>query len=1117
MLAILTAAYRRVRSCLSARGTFAISSGVIVGLYLLVWWQHYITYWGDSALAGSAFSCVAALAMILGCKMTADRTTHSGSSAETLLGRSLAWCKPYADEIGVLYFVIASWTIAIPSLAGTLRQLFGRISLESMVSLSVQFALFLLAAGVLTLVPLFATICLLLTICRHHRDDGGRSNHADPGRSCAPQILLAVAIGLLVGAVLLGPAMGLQALSVGLVFVSSGILLYRILFLSPSSGVATEVVSPDENLTGERHFLKSAGPGKLTVGVLASIGILAFVMGVSLVASVRLIDQLVSASAWLVYGEVALIMAGVSLGLYWSQRRARADVAPSHVIALGSLVLAVFCAALPAVFPGLVRGMLALNSNVSQIWLLLPARLLLAGTILIPLAAMAGGMWGRIVESAGGERRSFLRTSPLVCGVTGVLLGDQAARWVLAPTYGIAMLFVVCVWCLSAIAAISWLQRRTFPATIWTRTTTVLAMSGLVLIPLASGNYRPERAAKLLFSTNVLLANRAGTQAELLPFLDNGRCVSVIEGDRGTYTAWKHRGSQLQIRESGVPKAVISLEPQRCPQFSAEVMQAVMPLTLHDSPRNVLILGLGGQVALRSSLMYPVQTVTCVESDRGLIQLIQETVWSKQGQVSPLDDGRTRLICMDPLLAVLGRAERSDVIIVSPDQSALLRSTPYFSAEFYKQASRQLAVDGIFCQRFQFVDFGAEPVAIAVKTIQSAFADTMVVQTAPGEMLLLGTNSESGLIRAGLLNRLQTPHVRKTLAEVGWDWSMLLTLPAHNHEQLSKVVEESGADSNTAVNGRFAFLLPVELMRWGIKWQEVQNLLASHTGQILQWVGEEGNSPDVLRRLSELAGQQRLMCERPDEYWMYRKVVREQVSRRPRSLIQQVKGEDPKHMFHPDDQRRMDYFAALGEAASARPLVPAEVREVASFASPYDPLISYFLHQEAAELYARSEPRDLPAELDHRLYAVYFSSSADRSVRNVAAAIRLLVEHPEAEPNPARRWDQLSGLMQMLKTRWETRGAVSPKSSRIVLNDIEKSISALEAGFKAMESLSPEVGVTAVEWQARRQVLEKTLERPLRTYRAQLLPHLRRSLKQLHSQAADSTPPAADVKERVVQ
>jgi hypothetical protein len=106
--------------------------------------------------------------------------------------------------------------------------------------------------------------------------------------------------------------------------------------------------------------------------------------------------------------------------------------------------------------------------------------------------------------------------------------------------------------------------------------------------------------------------------------------------------------------------------------------------------------------------------------------------------------------------------------------------------------------------------------------------------------------------------------------------------------------------------------------------------------------------------------------------------------------------------------------------------------------------------------------------LAHRLHAIHFGDPRDRSVRDVVDALTLLVQHPEACPSASERWDHLNCLLQVLKTRWEMRGSVEPKAPRIVLNDLEKSITAVENTFELMDILCAEARMSESDWQLRR-------------------------------------------------
>ncbi|MBW3542668.1 MAG: hypothetical protein KY476_20585, partial [Planctomycetes bacterium] len=756
----------------------------------------------------------------------------------------------------------------------------------------------------------------------------------------------------------------------------------------------------------------------------------------------------------------------------------------------------------------LIDGALLVNAHVAALWLLMPARCLLAGLFAIPSGLIVGTTaCGQSSGEPENDRTPRLRPGGVLAFALGFLAAHLAAQQ-LADAAGIA---AALVWTLVAFAV--WENLRSAKSREWTRHRAVFAALVAILIaagPLLRPHDAAARAGRLLFSTNVFLAKQAGLSRQLLGVLDEGRLTLQREGAHGTLTVWRFRGTQHQIRESGMPRAIVSANPKCCPHYSAEVMPAVLPLVLHESPRKVLLLGLGGGVSLTTTLNFPVLEVTCLEGDAALPALLKDHVWP-DAKLRPLEDDRLRLVIANPAWALGCRGEPVDVIVSCPGASSQLSAAAEFTPGFYERAAERLTADGIFCQRFGAVDYGPAPLQTAAATLRRAFCETALVEIAAGEYALLATNSPKGLVREGVVERLQAPHVRRTLAQVGWDWSMPLNIPVWSHEALSKLAT-GRPGANTPGSGRFAFRLPQEVMRWAPKTEEVAAVLGPHAGRFLEWKGIDGNDPELLRRLAEVTGQRRLMTEKPDQFWAYRKSVKEQITERPQSQIVQVKGE-VRQARHPGDRRRMAYFAALADAVTSRDVTAAQIAAVDDYAQPYDPLVSYFLHQEVAELWARSAERDVTAELEHRLHAIYFSAPEDRSVRNVAEAIELLVEHPEAADDEVQRWDHLNALVQMLKLRWEVRSGSQPKSSRIALNDIDRSLDALEEAMAALDELHAAQAVAETNWPERRRYLERALVRPLRTYRSRLVPyHLKHRREALADGSAghDAEPPAVE-------
>jgi spermidine synthase len=827
-----------------------------------------------------------------------------------------------------------------------------------------------------------------------------------------------------------------------------------------------------------------------------------FTLGALLSGSAHLIHQMVPVSSYIFFVQCGVLLVGLCWGHgFWrGQSQSESATGENGRERVGRHGPCLFVALLSVVLItgyGLsVDGMLTINAYLSSASAVMFIR---AAVTALPFLVVGIG-WGRLTSDT--PRRSFkfadLQPVPLALGYVSAF---RFSGMVDSTTFVISL-----AWLLTLLAGISWLLSHGASLSRQPRRLTTLALLLILLVPPFVEHQGPLHAKRLLFSTAVFSARRAGTSSEFLPVLDEGRHIATVAGERGTYTLWKYRGVQLQLCKDGVPQSVVSTRPEVCPDYTAESIQAVLPLALHEQPHRVLVLGLGGGVPLTTCLAFPIPEVTCAEDDSGLVQLVSEKIWAERTS-NPEIDERLHLLQMPPVLALATGKKTYDVIISNPDRAALLDATSSNTVEFYRLAASRLEEEGLFCQRFGHIDFGPEPLRIVSKTIASAFRDVAAISVAPGETLFLGTNSKQGFVRGKLVERLQKPHVRAALARLGLDWTGLLQLPAYDRQSLLQFVADGSVNVNTASSGLFAFRLPREVIRWGPKGQELHDALAAHSRPMLAWDGIEGNDPTVLRRLAEVAGQQKLIVSCPDRKWVYRKALEDQMKKQRQSLVRQVSmmvGEDE---LHPQDQRRKDYLLALGDAADKESPTLDSINRVEQFSDPYDPLLSFFVHHEAAELHTRASQRDPRTELAHRLHLTYFASPGDRSVRNVADAIMLLVEQPQTVSDPVERFDYVNGLLQVLKSRWDLRTVAKPLSVEVQLNDINKSIAAIELAFAELSILSAETAVAGEDWTARKKYLDKSLLRPLRTYSSRLLPHL---LKQKPKKGDEAEPDKRD-------
>ena len=265
----------------------------------------------------------------------------------------------------------------------------------------------------------------------------------------------------------------------------------------------------------------------------------------------------------------------------------------------------------------------------------------------------------------------------------------------------------------------------------------------------------------------------------------------------------------------------------------------------------------------------------------------------------------------------------------------------------------------------------------------------------------------------------------------------------------------------------------------------------SRRSRLVEWLADARTSKELIRRLEEVASQRSLVRENPDmHWWAYRRILKKQLQDRPRTAIQQVKAVSNKAL-HPEDARRRDYFEALGNAARKQNPTREQVAALEQQLDPYDPLISYFGRQETADVLARNG-EDPARELMYRLHVIYYAPTVDASVRNVATAINALVSHPESIPNDAHRFDALNGMIQTLRVRWEVRQTIREDSSKKVMDDVDQSLLAVEKGVAAMNGLAATTGMPDAEWETRKQVIDRLMVRPLRTYRGELQARLTR-------------------------
>lgn len=1040
----------------SARTAASLTS-VSCGILIACWLQQALAGFGTSLVAQTALSVVVLMATGIGFfTASAIGSQQQSPSRQIMMLVLLQTILAATVLLSALQFA-AGWFMIDSLLDETLPSTFGQLTI--------------LTAGLLTswLLP-FAAVALQLVRPGASTSSGSAENDWR-SRLAIAAVAATVAMAGLSGWTGLSGAAWI-GLSIG--FLST---ILEIGHLLKPQRTTAPLTTDAEN--GHHSFSSTAvsSGDESTRGKGRPIGwILAAAAGILFASLSRISGQLFFAASW----QQALQWSSIILIALYVHRAAagRSDKWSNQAL----IIAAAWSVAIPAAWPLLVRLCLDINAFIPSVVISGTGRAIITVICIAPV----GVLLSLAATFCTGRFSSATGISSSLSVLTSFLTGWLACRWWLTSSIAPSTLVAILAVFFCAVALIRTIRFSSWRSVM--RPLPACSVLAVVTGTLFVGQYNPTLSAKLLFDTAVFVAHQHEARTDTLPFLDEGRCIETAESHHGTLTFWRYRGHQLQIRESGIPHSSVSCDTTICTQPSAESLQAILPMVLHEGPSRLLLLGMRSGAVLQTSIAFPLESIVCVESDPHLIDAVSEQVLT-QITPNPLKDSRVSVEQSEPLLKLRSVPEQADIIIAATDQQGVPQAASVVTAEFLTAASSALRDGGLFCQPLDHADFGPDAFQIIVATWKSVFNEVAAIEIAPGKLLLIGTSSPSGIMRPGIVERLQRPNVRFALAQTGWDWSTPLRLSVYSHQGLSTAFGNTEAAVSDVAGGQLTCLLPWEVMRWGDKYSDTMKQLGP-VAQTLQFtIGEDAYSSEVKNRLAELTEQQELIHEHPDEYWFYRRKVKERLTKTPQSELVQVKGEEPLHELQEEEKRRVDYFKALGAAARQKKPEATDLQAIAEFAAPHDPLISPFLHQELAELAIRNRDSLVEIELRHRLHRIFFAAGSDQAVRNVIAAIEILCDHPDVVSDEARRADLLDSLLQVLHDRWHNRGDTPPGSSRIVLNDIEQSVAAIDNAFEKLSSLSTARGYSSSQWQSRQLALEKSLLRPLQAYRTTLMPH----------------------------
>jgi spermidine synthase len=392
----------------------------------------------------------------------------------------------------------------------------------------------------------------------------------------------------------------------------------------------------------------------------------------------RLLGHLLGASVHAFATMLASFLLGIALGsavaarLAATRERAALGFALSQLgIALTSYVAFAIADRLPELASSLGAGPGSPGPSAA-----------VAGAALLPITLCIGATFPfavRVVarhpdEAAAATARVY------AWNTVGAIAGALGAGFVLLPGLGFEGLVTVGVatsLALAALAALAAPPRRLAPAA-------AAAAAGLVLV------IAPARPPWHLLSSSPLKAGQRGGE---IVYSAVGRTATVMLTDRG---------GRYQLTTDGLPEARID-PAGMLPEVNVAQWLGVLPALVRPEARDLLVVGLGGGVALE---LAP-QTYGSID----VIELEQEVVaangWIADARArDPLSDPRVRVHIGDARGTLQLVTRRYDAIVSQPSHPWTAGASHLYTREFFSLVRSHLAPEGVFVQwiGIRFVD-----------------------------------------------------------------------------------------------------------------------------------------------------------------------------------------------------------------------------------------------------------------------------------------------------------------------------------------------------------------------------------------------------------------------------
>ncbi len=479
---------------------------------------------------------------------------------------------------------------------------------------------------------------------------------------------------------------------------------------------------------------------------LAVTALSGFAALVSEVAWTRSLVLLIGPTAYGFSFVVSSVILGLALGsaagARWSQRGAPRALSWAQLgAALSSLVVLQLLGRLPLAVGAVV------HLHADDMAALLGIELAAVAVLLLPASFFFGATFplavGAVSRAGAGPAQATGAT--LAWNTGGALAGSLAAGFLLIPHVGAEGALYAAFGVHLMAAGLSSSPKPLIPA---------LAALGVA----SAAPWILPRWDRELLSGGLYKYASYLEPGEFLDFLRQGDLLFYREDRVATVTVRKV-GSKLSLAIDGKVDATSSAD------MMTQRLLAHVPLLLHPSPKDVLVIGLGSGVTAGSALAHPIERLEAVEISEGVAEASR---FFDELSHRPPSDPRFRLVVGDGRNHLLLSRKPYDVTISEPSNPWMAGVSALFTRDFFQLARERLAPGGLFCQWAHIYNLSEAELATIVSSFTDAFDGVSLFLLSESDVLLIGAKEALPIVSASELERrMGRGRVREDLREVG--------------------------------------------------------------------------------------------------------------------------------------------------------------------------------------------------------------------------------------------------------------------------------------------------------------------------------------------------------------